>query len=98
MIRAELAFASPRKLPKPSGVNGKVVVVDVAFASEASGGGFEKITKPFIEGLGTRLAAWVDEIGGLDALAKITRPLPDATQIEAEAKKAGIAAPRMPRR
>ena len=60
MIRAELAFASPRKLPKPSGVNGKVVVVDVAFASEASGGGFEKITKPFIEGLGSRLVAWVD--------------------------------------
>lgn len=60
MIRAELAFASPRKLPKPSAVNGKVVVVDVAFASEASGGGFEKITKPFIEGLGSRLVAWVD--------------------------------------
>ena len=60
MIRAELAFATPRKLPKASGVNGRVVVVDVAFASEASGGGFEKITKPFIDGLGTRLAAWVD--------------------------------------
>ena len=60
MIRAELAFATPRKLPKASSVNGRVVVVDVAFASEASGGGFEKITKPFIEGLGSRLAAWVD--------------------------------------
>lgn len=60
MIRAELAFATPRKLPKPSSVTGRVVVVDVAFASEASGGGFEKITKPFIEGLGPRLAAWVD--------------------------------------
>jgi hypothetical protein len=60
MIRAELAFATPRKLPKASSVRGRVVVLDVAFASEASGGGFEKITKPFIEGLGTRLAAWVD--------------------------------------
>ena len=60
MIRAELAFATPRKLPKASTVNGRVVVVDVAFASEASGGGFEKITKPFIEGLGPRLAAWID--------------------------------------
>jgi hypothetical protein len=60
MIRAELAFATPRKLPKASSVNGRVVVVDVAFASEASGGGFEKITKPFIEGLGSRLVAWVD--------------------------------------
>lgn len=39
---------------------GRVVVLDVAFASEASGGGFEKITRPFIEGLGRRLAAWVD--------------------------------------
>ncbi len=60
MIRAELAFATPRKLPKASTVTGRVVVVDVAFASEASGGGFEKITKPFIDGLGSRLAAWID--------------------------------------
>lgn len=60
MIRAELAFATPRKLPKPSSLTGRVVVVDVAFASEASGGGFEKITKPFIDGLGSRLSAWVD--------------------------------------
>lgn len=56
----ELAFATPRKLPRASEVRGRVVVVDVAFASEASGGGFEKLTKPFIEGLGSRLAAWVD--------------------------------------
>jgi hypothetical protein len=60
MIRAELAFATPRKLPKASALRGRVVVLDVAFASEASGGGFEKITKPFIDGLGARLAAWVD--------------------------------------
>jgi hypothetical protein len=60
MIRAELAFATPRKLPKASTVTGRVVVVDVAFASEAAAGGFEKITKPFIDGLGSRLAAWVD--------------------------------------
>lgn len=32
----------------------------MAFASEASGGGFEKITLPFIEQLGSRLAGWVD--------------------------------------
>jgi hypothetical protein len=60
MIRAELAFATPRKLPKASSLKGRVVVLDVAFASEASGGGFEKITKPLIDGLGPRLAAWVD--------------------------------------
>jgi hypothetical protein len=35
-------------------------VLDVAFASEASGGGFDKLTKPFIEALGARLVAWVD--------------------------------------
>lgn len=60
MHRAELAFASPRKLPKPSSLKGRVVVLDMAFASEASGGGFAKITKPFLDGLGARLAAWVD--------------------------------------
>jgi len=36
------------------------VVLDVAFASEASGGGFEKVTLPLIDALGPRLAAWVD--------------------------------------
>lgn len=60
MVHTELAFATPRKLPKPSTLKGRVVVLDVAFASEASGGGFDKITKPFIDGLGPRLAAWVD--------------------------------------
>ena len=56
----ELAFTTPRKLPKVRDLRGRVVVLDVAFASEASGGGFEKITRPFIDALGTRLAAWVD--------------------------------------
>ncbi len=55
-----LAFTTPRKLPKAKDLQGRVVVLDVAFASEASGGGFERITLPFIEGLGPRLAAWVD--------------------------------------
>jgi hypothetical protein len=58
--RPEIAFATPRKLPKPDQLKGRVVVLDVAFASEASGGGFAKLTKPFIDGLGKRLAAWVD--------------------------------------
>jgi hypothetical protein len=35
-------------------------VLDVAFASEASQGGFDGITRPFLNGLGERLAAWVD--------------------------------------
>jgi len=55
-----LAFATPRKLPKAKELNGRIVVLDVAFASEASGGGFQKLTLPFIEGMGPRLAAWVD--------------------------------------
>ena len=55
-----LAFVTPRKLPKPKELDGRVVVLDVAFASEAGGGGFDKVTLPFIEGLGPRLAAWVD--------------------------------------
>jgi hypothetical protein len=58
--RPELAFATPRKLPKVRELKGRVVVLDVAFASEASGGGFDQVTRPFIDGLGTRLAAWVD--------------------------------------
>ena len=60
MARPELAFASPRKLPRARDLKGRVVVLDVAFASEASSGGFEKITLPFIEQLGERLAGWVD--------------------------------------
>jgi len=36
------------------------VVIDLAFASEASGGGFQGITLRFIEALGPRLAAWID--------------------------------------
>ena len=58
--RAELAFASPRKLPRARDLKGRVVVLDVAFASDAASGGFEKITLPFIEQLGPRLAGWVD--------------------------------------
>lgn len=55
-----LAFASPRKLPKPKDLRGAVAVLDIAFASEAGGQSFETVTLPFIQGLGARLAAWVD--------------------------------------
>jgi hypothetical protein len=58
--RAELAFASPRKLPRARDLKGRVVVLDLAFASDVAGGGFEKITLPFIEELGPRLVGWVD--------------------------------------
>lgn len=60
VTEANLVFATPRKLPRASELVGRVVVLDLAFASEASRGGFEKVTLRFIEELGPRLAAWVD--------------------------------------
>jgi hypothetical protein len=39
---------------------GRVAVLDIAFAGAGSGGGFPKVTLPFIEGLGPRLRVWVD--------------------------------------
>jgi hypothetical protein len=55
----ELAFGTPRKLPRPAELSGRVVVLDVAFAG-AGEQGFSKVTLPFITGLGERLRAWVD--------------------------------------
>src|SRR3954468_20818199 len=54
------AFLTPRVLPPASKIEGRVAVLDVAFASEGGGASFEKTTLPFIRGLGGRLAAWVD--------------------------------------
>jgi hypothetical protein len=56
-----LAYGTPRKLPKPKALPGRVVVLDIAFAAQGAGGAsFERTTKPFIDGLGERLAVWVD--------------------------------------
>src|SRR5262245_16743688 len=56
-----LVFASPRLLPKPEKVQGRVVVLDIAFAATVGTSvSFERTTKPFIDGLGARLAAWID--------------------------------------
>ncbi|MBX3247095.1 MAG: hypothetical protein KF901_07940 [Myxococcales bacterium] len=55
-----IAYGTPRKLPKPADLLGRVVVLDVAFASQAGGASFEKTTVPFIRGLGARLAMWID--------------------------------------
>lgn len=58
---AALAFASPRLLPKPDKLNGRVVVIDIAFAATVGTSvSYELTTLPFIRGLGDRLAAWVD--------------------------------------
>ena len=55
-----LVFASPRKLPRVGALSGRVVVLDIAFASMGLGRGFDKTTGRFIELLGPRLARWVD--------------------------------------
>jgi hypothetical protein len=56
-----LVFGSPRLLPKPEKVSGRVVVLDIAFAATVGTSvSFALTTKPFIDGLGERLAAWVD--------------------------------------
>jgi hypothetical protein len=56
-----LSYGTPRKLPRPADLRGRVVVLDVAFAAAGAGGAsFEKTTKPFIDGLGDRLAMWID--------------------------------------
>jgi hypothetical protein len=54
------AYLTPRTLPPADRLTGRVAVLDVAFASEGGGSSFEKTTLPFINGLGSRLAAWVD--------------------------------------
>jgi hypothetical protein len=57
----ELAFGTPRKLPKPESLSGRVGVLDIAFAGVGGkSGNFESVTRPFIDGLGARLRVWVD--------------------------------------
>jgi len=60
-VRAtRFAFLTPRALPKPETLPGRVVVLDIAFAAETGRTSFDMTTWPFIEGLAERLAAWVD--------------------------------------
>lgn len=56
-----LWFASPRVLPRADKLQGRVVVLDIAFAATIGTTiSFDLTTKPFLDGLGARLAAWVD--------------------------------------
>jgi hypothetical protein len=56
-----LYFASPRVLPRVEKLAGRVVVLDIAFAATVGTSvSFELTTRPFLDGLGDRLAAWVD--------------------------------------
>lgn len=59
--RPQLVFASPRALPKPAAVPGRVVVLDLAFAATVGTTvSFELTTRPFLDALGARLAMWID--------------------------------------
>jgi hypothetical protein len=56
----EIVFTTPRHLPEPKKLRGRVAVVDIAFAADGMGTPFEETTAAFIRELGGRLAAWVD--------------------------------------
>lgn len=60
MNHPHIAFGTPRRLPKPAQLSGRVAVLDIAFAAGVGGASFERTTKPFIDGLGPRLAVWID--------------------------------------
>lgn len=60
MTFPRIVFGTPRKLPKASELPGRVAVLDIAFAAGNSGATFESVTKPLIDALGDRLAAWID--------------------------------------
>ena len=58
----QLAFGSPAASCRArEQLRGRVVVLDIAFAATVGTSvSFEAITRPFLDGLGDRLAAWVD--------------------------------------
>jgi hypothetical protein len=60
LAAVRFAFLTPRALPKAETLPGRVVVLDIAFAAETGKTSFLTVTLPFIQGLGSRLAAWVD--------------------------------------
>lgn len=60
MAIPHVAYGTPRKLPKAKDLKGRVVVLDIAFAADTGGSSFETVTKKLIDGLGDRLAMWVD--------------------------------------
>jgi hypothetical protein len=79
-----LTFATQRKLPKASTVPGRVAVLDIAFAADGTGHSFDKVTRPFLDGLGERLAVWVDHHDHeLHARAIWTQSISEVHQVEA---------------
>jgi len=55
-----VVLGTPRKLPRADALPGRVVVLDIAFAASGTGASFEKVTAPFLRGLGDRLVRWID--------------------------------------
>ena len=55
-----VVYSTPRKLPKPASLKGRVAVLDIAFTAGSGKTSFEKNTLRFIEALGSRLAVWID--------------------------------------
>jgi hypothetical protein len=55
-----VVFTTPRTLPDARTVEGRVVVLDIAFAARGLGTTFEEMTGKFLADLGDRLAVWVD--------------------------------------
>ncbi len=60
LAATRFAFLTPRSLPKAETLAGRVVVLDIAFAADTGKTSYATVTLPFIQGLGARLAAWVD--------------------------------------
>ena len=55
-----LIFSTPKKLPDPAELQGRVAVLDLGFCSLGLSPSFESMTGPFLARLGDRLCAWVD--------------------------------------
>jgi hypothetical protein len=55
-----IVFSTPRTLPPAKSLEGRVVVLDIAFAADGMGTPFVDMTGRFLAELGDRLAAWVD--------------------------------------
>ena len=78
----QLAFASPRLLPKAEKLQGRVVVLDVAFAATIGAStSFELTTRPFLEALGDRLAT-MHELPPGEAVFNLTQAGADSGQRE----------------
>lgn len=58
--KIDIVYVTPRRLPKPQALRGRVAVLDIGFAAGTRKISYEKITGPFIERLGERLAIWID--------------------------------------